>query len=190
MGGVHHLQGAPIGAECPRSDRPLILFCQAPSLLIHSLISLHCALVHPVQRPTRHHNVAQKAPWVGEVAIFQYHHGVLDVPVSEVHPHGRPHFRPDTTPLDWAGPWSYLRMKHHPECPGIVTPTFLIALPSQPPFCHAVLHLVVCHHQPLCQVLLEICTEHPIPLNLLVTWYLPRHPPHVGFVYLHLGRPA
>ena len=29
-------------------------------------------------------------PWVGVVALLQHHHGVLDVPVHEVHLHRRP----------------------------------------------------------------------------------------------------
>ena len=41
----------------------------------------------------RHLGTAQVAtgkPWVGEVALLQHHHGVLDVPVHEVHLHSHP----------------------------------------------------------------------------------------------------
>ena len=35
-------------------------------------------------------HVTPGTPWVGEVSLLQHHHGVLDVPVHEVHPHFRP----------------------------------------------------------------------------------------------------
>ena len=36
----------------------------------------------PIQILTRHQHVAPGAPWVGEVALLQYDHGVLGIPVE------------------------------------------------------------------------------------------------------------
>ena len=132
--GGHHLQGAPIGAEFPGVDLPLLLHCQAPSLPLHPPFALCCAPVHPIQRPPCHQHVTQRAPWVGEVALLQYHHGVSDMPVLEVHHHRCLHQHLSTTPFDWAGPRSRLHGKRHPVSPGQVAPVFLIALLPQPPF--------------------------------------------------------
>ena len=45
---------------------------------------------------------------MGEVSLLQYHHGFLDIPVTEMHPHGLLRHRPSTTPFDWTGPWYLL----------------------------------------------------------------------------------
>ena len=68
------------------------------------LLVLHGAPMHPNQSSPWYQHVAHMTPWVGEVTLLQYHHGVPDVPVPEMHPHGCPHCRPATTPLNWAGP--------------------------------------------------------------------------------------
>ena len=142
--GGHHLQGVSIGAKCPGGDRPLLLPRQSPSLLLRSLPALRCASVHPIQRPAQHQYFTQISPWVREVALLHYPHGLLDVPVQKVHLYWCQHSCPATTPFDWAGPRSCFRGKHHPESPGLVSPAFLVAPLTQPPFYHAVLVLVVC----------------------------------------------
>ena len=82
---------------------------------------------------------------MGEVALLQYHHGVPDVPVPEVHPHRRPRQRLATTPFDWAGTRSCLLIKCHHVGSGLVAPGCLIALRYQPTFHYAVLGLAVRH---------------------------------------------
>ena len=72
------------------------------------LLALSGAQMHPIQSPSWHQNVAQRAPQVGDVSLIQDHHGVLDVPVPEMHPNGCPRRYLATTPLNWAGPWSRL----------------------------------------------------------------------------------
>ena len=85
----------------------------------------------------------------GGVAILQYHHGVPDLPVPELHLNFRPRRRLATTPFNWSGPRSMLCGKHHPVGPGLVTFGYLVDLLSQPPFRHSVLSLVVHHQLPL-----------------------------------------
>ena len=63
--GGHHLQGAPIGAECPGGDLPLLLYCQSTSIPLRSPFALLCAPVYHVKQPPRHQHVKQRAPWVG-----------------------------------------------------------------------------------------------------------------------------
>ena len=80
---------------------------------------------------------------MGGVALLQYHHGVSDMPVPEVYPHGRLGRRPATTPINWSGPQTYLLRKFHPERSGSVAPAFLVALLPPTPFCHSVVGLAV-----------------------------------------------
>ena len=62
-------------------------------------LTLHCELVRSVERPPRHHNVAYGALWVWKVALLQYYHDFSDVPIPEVHLHGRLRLRLATTPF-------------------------------------------------------------------------------------------
>ena len=41
-----------------------------------------------------------------EVALLQYDHGVLHMPVQGLHVQPCPHSQPTLTPLEWALPWS------------------------------------------------------------------------------------
>ena len=106
--GGDHIEGDPIGAEWHAGDRLLLRHCQAPSFPLSPLLALHCVSVHPVQHPPQNQHVTQRAPWVGEVSLLHYHHGIRYVPVPEVHPHCRPHCRPATIPFNWAGHMSCL----------------------------------------------------------------------------------
>ena len=127
---------------------------------------------------------------MGEVALIQYHHGVPDVPVLELHLHYRPRWRPATSPFDWSGPRSRPRQKRHPISPWLVpAPVYLISLLPQPPFSHTVLVLAMRHHWPLCQLLPVLWAWDPPPLLLLKTPPLSRHPPGVGLVCPYPGRP-
>ena len=55
---------------------------------------------------------------MGGVDLLQYDHGVPDVLIPELHPHGRLSFRPSTTPLNWAG--------HRPNNSTNIQPTQII----------------------------------------------------------------
>ena len=83
---------------------------------------------------------------MGEVEILQYYHGVLDMPMPEVFPHGSPCRLPATKPLNWAVPRPCLCRKRHPVSPGIVAPALYVALLSRTPLSHVVMGLEV-HRQ-------------------------------------------
>ena len=80
---------------------------------------------------------------MGEVDLLQYYHGILYVPVTEVHLYESQCCRLDTSPLNWAAPWPCLFRKRHPENPGLIDPTFSVALLYWTPLYHAVLVLAV-----------------------------------------------
>ena len=64
----------------------------------------------------------------GGFALLQYHHGVPDMQMPEVHRHRRPRRRLATTPFNWAGPRSTLCSKQHPVGPGLVALGYLVSL--------------------------------------------------------------
>ena len=71
----------------PLHALPRLLFCQTPSLPFHSLGTLSGGDVPPVQSLLGQHNVTPREPWVGEISLLQYYHGVPDIPVYEVYTH-------------------------------------------------------------------------------------------------------
>ena len=83
---------------------------------------------------------------MGEVTILQDHHGVPDMPLTEVHPHLCPRLLLATANFDWAGHRPRTFRKLHLVGPWIVaTPVCLVSLLPQPPFIHTVLGLAVRH---------------------------------------------
>ena len=140
-----YIQGAPTHAEGPGCDLPLLLHFQTPSLSLRPLIALCGVPMYPIQSLPWHQHVVQRSLLVGDISLLQYHHGVLDVPVPEMHPHGCPRRRLDTTPLKWAGPWSRLFRDHHPKRSGIVDliAVSLVVLLPRPPSCYTVLVFAV-----------------------------------------------
>ena len=59
---------------------------------------------------------------MGGVALLQDHHGVPDVPVTEVQPNLCPRRRPATKPFDWEEPRSRLIRKRQSIGSGLVPP--------------------------------------------------------------------
>ena len=114
---------------------------QPPSLPLCPLLTLRCALVQNVQGPPRYQHFTQRSLWVGGGSLFQYYHSVLDVPIPEVHPHGRLHYRPAATPLYLEVPCPCLLRKFHPIRNGLVAPPFPITLLPWSPLFHSVLGL-------------------------------------------------
>ena len=54
----------------------------------------------PIQRSPGHQHVSPGSPWVGEVYLLQYNHGVLYMTVIKVETHCCPRSRLSPTPLD------------------------------------------------------------------------------------------
>ena len=45
---------------------------------------------------------------MGEVSLLQYHNGILDIPVPEIHLHGSLHRHPSTAPFNWYDRYEYI----------------------------------------------------------------------------------
>ena len=111
-----------------------------------------------------------------EVELLQYHHGVPEVPIPEVHPHGGPRHHLSTTPLNWEVPWPHLFWKHHPVSLGLIAPSFPFYLLSWYLICNAVLGFSVRIQWLLSQVLPVLRASDPLPLSLLLAPPWPHHP--------------
>ena len=81
-----------------------------------------------IQRPPWHQNVATGAPWLGDVALLQYNHGIPDMPVEKVYLNCRPRHHLPPTPLDGVVPWASVvgkaKLLVHGSPPGSVVPQY------------------------------------------------------------------
>ena len=60
---------------------PYLLFYQLLNLLFHPLVTLSGVKMPPIQILPGHQHVTLGSPWVGEVALLQYDHGIPNMPV-------------------------------------------------------------------------------------------------------------
>ena len=123
---------------------------------------------------------------MGEVALLQYHHGVLEMHTTEVYSYGDPCQRPATTPLNWAVPRTRPCQEFHPVSHGLVTPYLLFYLLYCNSLCHAVMGLSVNIQWTPSQVFTALRAAVTLPLSLLV---VPAPPPSSGGYRLHLTIP-
>ena len=176
-------RGRPVGAKWLRGHFYYLLRRQLPSFLLLPLLTLSCENVISIQGPPRHQNATEGTSKVGEVSLLQYHHGVPEMTISEMHYCGGPRNCTDTAPLNWAWPWLCHIRKHHPVCPGLVTPPYMSPAFPLPPLCHAVLGLLVHSHWTPGQFLPLIRASNLLLMYHLVSPYRPCNTPGIDENY-------
>ena len=80
----NRLKLSSVGLKEPLCTLPHLLFCHLSELSLRPFGALSGGKMLTIKRLPGHQHVTLGAPWVGEVSLLQYNHGVLEMLVIKV----------------------------------------------------------------------------------------------------------